>query len=187
MMLTVREAAVLLGKPARTVRAMLARGELRGVRKPQGWVIAQEALPITPARFAETAARAAQIRAEVERALPSRTGAKKTKSVADMAPFLAVREVVGSLPPEDPAVPSLVRALHALTRAAHRFHAADKRPALLEARDALCDAVTSLLLSARAVEPATAACLRRLEGEALAQIGGLLRWTERGGAVTVAP
>ncbi len=51
-MLTVREAAVLLGKPARTVPAMLARGELRGVRRSSGWVIARESLPITDARLA---------------------------------------------------------------------------------------------------------------------------------------
>jgi excisionase family DNA binding protein len=179
MLLSVEEAAQLLRRPARTVRSMLARGELKGARHNGAWGIPREALPLTDERLAEVQRRAEQMRAAVEAALPSWTGLKRGRSVADFAPFLAAREVLLGLDADSSAREPLGRALHALGRATHRWRAEDKRAALLEARDALCDSVTALLIVSDPSEPLTAARLRLLEGSALAPIGGLLRWAER--------
>ena len=50
MELTVREAAALMGRSARPVRAQVARGELPGVKRGGRWLIPRKALPLTEAQ-----------------------------------------------------------------------------------------------------------------------------------------
>lgn len=47
MELSVREAAVLTGRPPRTLRAQLARGEMPGVKRNGRWVVDRRHLPLT--------------------------------------------------------------------------------------------------------------------------------------------
>ena len=50
MELSITEAATLLGRSARTVRAQVARGELPGFKRGGQWVIRKEALPLSEAQ-----------------------------------------------------------------------------------------------------------------------------------------
>ena len=52
MELTITEAATLLGRSPRTVRAQVARGELPGFKRGGQWVIRREALPLSEAQRA---------------------------------------------------------------------------------------------------------------------------------------
>jgi hypothetical protein len=175
MLLSLREAAILLGRSPRTLRAQVARGEVKGVKQNNRWMIARAALPMSDSRLAEVQRRAEQVRAEVEAALPSRTGARKPRSIEDFAPFRVVREVLASLPPGSPAAPALRRAALALAAGVHRYRGPDKHAALAAARDALAEGAAELLLHPL---PDLAAA-RRLEEDALGRLGGLLRWAER--------
>jgi hypothetical protein len=134
MLLSLREAALLLGRSPRTLRAQVARGEVKGVKQNNRWMIARAALPMSDSRLAEVQRRAEQVRAEVEAALPSRTGARKPRSIEDFAPFRVVREVLASLPPGSPAAPALRRAALALAAGVHRYRGPDKHAALAAAR-----------------------------------------------------
>ena len=55
MELTITEAATLLGRSPRTVRAQVARGELPGFKRGGQWVIRREALPLSEAQRAALA------------------------------------------------------------------------------------------------------------------------------------
>ena len=61
MELSIREAAALLGRSPRTLRAQVARGEIVGVRRGRGWVIQREHLPLTEGQRAALQARAQQV------------------------------------------------------------------------------------------------------------------------------
>jgi hypothetical protein len=67
MLLSLREAAILLGRSPRTLRAQVARGEVKGVKQNNRWMIARAALPMSDSRLAEVQRRAEQVRAEVHR------------------------------------------------------------------------------------------------------------------------
>ncbi|HMV67893.1 MAG TPA: hypothetical protein PKA64_13670, partial [Myxococcota bacterium] len=69
------------------------RGEIKGSMHDGGCRVPIEALPVTPERRAEARRRADRGRAAVEQALPSRVSARRIRSVADVAPFGAAREV----------------------------------------------------------------------------------------------
>ena len=61
MDLSVREAAELLGCSTRTLRARLARGEIRGHKRDGAWRIARSDLPLTEAQRDEILSRAEQV------------------------------------------------------------------------------------------------------------------------------
>lgn len=134
-------------------------------------MIHRDALPLTPTRLVEVRRRADAVRHAVDAALPSRSGARKTKLVADFAPLTAAFDVLSALEPDAAARIPLRRACVALGVAHHRFTAREKRAALAEA-------VTELIL----LGPSDAVArthARTLEVAALAPIGGLLRWCDR--------
>jgi hypothetical protein len=97
MDITIREAAPLLGRSPRAIRARIARGELPARRQGHTWVLPLEHLPLTAAQRASMLGRADDARAAVEQALPSRlasTRARKHRSVLDLDSFRTAREVL---------------------------------------------------------------------------------------------
>jgi excisionase family DNA binding protein len=77
MLLSVAEAAELLGLTPRAVRGRLARGELPGRKQGRRWVIPRRALPLDAAAHRALLDRADHVREAVERALPSRGVARR--------------------------------------------------------------------------------------------------------------
>lgn len=191
MLLSVTEAATLLGQRPRTVRARLARGELPGRKQDGRWVIARAALPLSEAQHQRLQARADEIRATVDAALPPRVAARRDRprrSLADLDVFHAVHRALGqlsassaaSLPRRAELVTVLERGASALAVAFHEYRSDARLHALTEARAALANGVCLLLLPAPLPpgEPALS-LVDLLEQEALPGLAGLFRQAER--------
>ena len=78
MELSVREAATLMGRSPRTVRAQLARGELPGVKRGGRWRVQRRHLPLTEDQRRALQTKADGIRQLVDDALPGRTATTST-------------------------------------------------------------------------------------------------------------
>lgn len=193
MELSVREAAELLGCSTRTLRARLARGEIRGHKRDGAWRIARSDLPLTEAQRDEILSRAEQVRETVEGALPRLTlerGSSPRRSVLDLEPLRHVRALLATWDALDPVPPCvadarghLQAAVTELCRGAHAFDPASKVAAFREARDRLSRAVAALILDSGApLDDERKVWVETLEGRALAALGGLLRWAERLGS-----
>jgi hypothetical protein len=189
--ISIREAAVLLGRSQRTLRAQLARGEIAGRKQGSRWVIARHDLPLTEAQREALALRAGEIRETVERALPSRVAAKRgqrRRSLADLDTFRLGREVLlglhgGSADGGErrrAAEDSLETGLLALAEGVHAFDPGEKIAALRRARSGFSRAAALLLLEAGEPprEPELGSVVR-LENEVLPSLAGLLRWSEK--------
>ncbi len=97
MKLSVREAATLLGRSPRTIRAQLARGDLPGKKQGGEWRIERRHLPLTEAQRGVLQDKADRIRRTVDEALPSRmarTAGQKSRSIADLYSFRRGAEIL---------------------------------------------------------------------------------------------
>jgi excisionase family DNA binding protein len=190
MDITIREAAPLLGRSVRAVRARIARGELPARRQGRTWLIPLDSLPLTSEQRASMLRRADEARDAVDRVLPSRLGdsrGRKRRSVLDLVPFAAsvrlVRELGAVSEPslDLQRVTKLVRAaLMAMASASFEFQPQLRARDLRRARSHLGRAVGLLLSSPQEPTPAVVAFCARIEQEIVPPIGGLLRWIERG-------
>jgi excisionase family DNA binding protein len=100
MELSVREAATLMGRSPRTVRAQVARGELPGIKKNGQWRIRRRHLPLTEAQHLALQEKAQNVRDAVESVLPSRIArhsSDRTKSIIDLEAFRSGASVLRSL------------------------------------------------------------------------------------------
>ncbi len=100
MELTVREAAVLLARKPRTIRAQLARGELPGKKRDGVWRLESRTLPLTEAQRGVLQRKADRVRQVVEGALPSRMAAsagQRSRSIADLDAFRRGAEVLADM------------------------------------------------------------------------------------------
>ncbi len=193
MELSVREAATLMGRTPRAIRAQVASGKLPGRKKGGRWRISSEALPLDEARRRGLQAKADGLRRAVERVLPSRTASTsgdRRRSVADLGSFqagssllreLADRgdEVLGTAA-ADQARELLQEALLDLSEAAHHYDRSAKLAACLRCRAGLARATGLLLLAAP--DPQASPVfdwLTLLETEALPALAGFIRWVER--------
>lgn len=187
MLLSVTEAATLLGKSPRAVRAALARGELPGRKQGGRWVVPREGLPLSEAQHRALQARADEIRAVVEDALPSRGATRRgdrRRSLADLEVFRAACEVTRQVQARDDAPlqarDELERGLLALAEGWYQYESGARLDALTRARAAFSRAAAQLLLaapwppSAAELEP-----LARLETEVFPALAGLFRRAER--------
>ncbi len=190
MELTIREAATLMGLSPRTVRAQAARGEIPAVKRGGRWFVRHEKLPLTQQQRRAVQARAAEVRATIDQALPSRHAARtgqRRRSVLDLEAFrlaLELRQDVrargGSVPGVAKASDELARALHALAAASAHYDQRTKRNAVDAARDAIAAALTALLLDcADPLADPVFAWVQRIEGELLPAVGGFGRWVDR--------
>jgi hypothetical protein len=185
MDITIREAAPLLGRSPRAIRARIARGELPARRQGHTWVLPLEHLPLTAAQRASMLGRADDARAAVEQALPSRlasTRARKHRSVLDLDSFRTAREVlleIAKTPEPDLGIvcTHLRRALDALAAGTHEFARELRARHYRAARGRVSRAIARLLTTATFDEPRRTWC-ERLEGDVLPRLGGLLRWME---------
>jgi len=193
MELSVREAATLMGRSPRTVRAQLARGDLPGIKKNGQWRVRRRHLPLTEAQHLALQNKAQSVRDAVEKALPSRiarSSGDRTKSIIDLEAFRSgasvlqsLRTFQGATPPESAlrgAEQELEEALLALSEAVLQFDRPLKLEALNRSRARVARAVALLLLNADMPprEPILG-WVRQLEGEVAAGIGGLARWVDR--------
>lgn len=90
MEITVTEAAALLGRSVRTVRAQVARGELPGIKRGGQWFVNKAALPLTEPQRAAMQAKADTLRGALEQALPprlARSGGSLRRGLADLDAF----------------------------------------------------------------------------------------------------
>jgi len=187
MVVTVAEAAQLLGVSARTVRSRLARGELPGRKRGGQWVVPRESLPLPEAEHRRLQQRAEAIRHTVDAALPSRGGApKRRRSVVDEVAFRsghALRqELRGSdHPAARAAADAIEEGLVALGLALHEWQPRARLHALVRARAAISRAAVHLLLD-QPIPPPSPVCewLVTLEHEVLPPLAGLFRRAERG-------
>jgi hypothetical protein len=187
MDLSLREAATLLGRPPRTLRDQLARGDLRGSKVKGAWVIPSDALPLTERQRRALQARAAEIRAAMEDVLPSRAATERTsrrRSLADVEAFhrgtALLRQLRAEGEPWGAAAGELEEALLLLAEANAQYDRDLKVDGLRAARARLGRAAALVLMAAD--DPPAAPVpdwLRVLEGEVLPLLAGLSRWAER--------
>lgn len=184
MELTVTEAATLLGRSRRTVRAQLVRGELKGRKRGGQWRIRKADLPETAAEIAESQDRVGALRDALEDGIP-RAVKKKIGAIPlhDLDVFALGRSVLFEMRAAEldglaDARASLADALRALAAGHHRFDRDAKLEALRRARDGVSETITRLLLLDGATDT-IAPWVVRLEAEALPRLAGLIRWAER--------
>jgi len=184
MDLDIREAATLLGRSPRTLRAQLARGELQGRKQAGRWRIPRHALPLTESQRRALQARADDIRAAVEEALPSRTAlrrGKQRRSARDLDCFRHGHAIFVDLGEGHARARRVLEsALLSLCEAVHTWRREPKLVALRRARGGFSRCAGLLMLGAGgALEDPELAWVVRLENEVLPSLGGLLRWAER--------
>jgi excisionase family DNA binding protein len=92
MELTIREAATLLGRSERAVRAQVARKALPAVKRGGRWMTPRHALPLTDAQRQAVREKADDVRAAVESAVR-----KHLSSAEDLEPFRDGRRVLLAL------------------------------------------------------------------------------------------
>jgi excisionase family DNA binding protein len=186
MLLTVAEAAQLLGQSPRTVRARLARGELHGRKKGGHWVVPRDVLPLPEAEHRRLQARADEIRQTVDAALPSRlSGQRRRRSVVDEVAFRAAHALRTQLqssgvPEATEAAGAVQDALYALAHGLHEWSPDRKHAAFGQARAAVTRAIARLLLDAPIPPPEPVRTwVEVLEQELLPPIAGLCRQAEQ--------
>lgn len=174
MLLNVADAATVLGISARAVRARLTKGQLPG-RKVEGtWRVPREALPLTDGQRAALQARADEVRAVVDAALPSRGSRRddrRHRSVVDLAAWRAAAGLRASVCAGVAA--ALDEGLVALAVAFHEYRADARLCALTSARAAFARAAALSHLEGQLLAAET------LEREVLPALSGLFRRAER--------
>ena len=200
MLLSVTDAATMLGCSPRTVRSRLRRGELKGSKVGGRWLVARDALPLSAEARQALQTRADDIRELVEDSLPpalSPTRGDRRRTLADLTAFRAGAAVLravrkqaadsGTSPADSGTSPAdsgtslaaadhLEAALVTLGRAWPIFHPASRLRLLDEARSHVGAAMAALLLSAGTD---AAPAVRVLEEQMLPALAGMCRAAER--------
>lgn len=193
MELSVREAASILGRSPRTIRAQLCRGDLPGRKRDGRWVVPRESLPLTEAQRRVLQERADDLRRTLDEALPSRLAAtrgRRGRSIADVDAFrrgVALLEAMrregegllsGALMCDVPA--HLERALLSLAEAVSQYDPRLKLAALNASRAEIARALARLFLHG-GIPPKEPmwGWASIIESEILPAVAGLARWAER--------
>jgi len=186
MLLSVTEAAQVLGVSARTVRGRLARGELKGRKKGGHWVVPRDTLPLPESEHRRLQDHAESIRRTVDAALPSRTPAlRKRRSVVDEVAFrtahaLRIELRASPHPSAAPAADAVEEGLVALALALHEWRREARLAALTRTRAAMSRAVALLLLDgSMPPQPPVVGWVVTLEQDVLGPLVGLSRRAER--------
>jgi excisionase family DNA binding protein len=152
MDLTVREAAALLGRSPRTLRAQLGRGEIPGFKRGRSWYVKREHLPLTERQRSALQAQADDVREAVEHRLPSRMATwwgDRKRRLADLDAFRTGAELYARLAAAgdaEQAAVSLHQALLEIAEADFVYERGMKLAAIDRARAAVGRAVATLLL-----------------------------------------
>lgn len=186
MLLSLPEAATILGKSERQIRYLIKLGKLTARKQEGRWVVDRDDLPLTDAqrRRLATSSRALveHVQEVAERVADTKAKAGGRRfSVRDLRAFQAGiplhRAAVAAVGEAAKATGHLRDALDALARGCHSFHARDKHDSYRSAREHAASAVAELLLHPSDDHSTLA---DRIEQELLPRITGLLRSTERG-------
>ncbi len=192
MKLSVREAATLLGRSPRTVRAQLARGDLPGKKHNGQWRIERRHLPLTEAQRNALQNKADAIRRTVDEVLPSRmarTSGQRSRSIADLDSFRRGAEILTEIraadgdalrePARERTVALLDDALLALAEGIQLFDRELKLEALNRARASLARGAATLLLEG-GIPPAEPvfSWVAAIEGEVIPAVAGFARWAD---------
>lgn len=193
MLLSVNEAATLLGCSRRAVRARLVRGDLKGQKDGGQWRVVRDSLPMSAEQHRALQTRANDIREMVEGVLPApsaRTPGDRTRTLGDLAAFAQGAKVLRALrqPPAEgvPSPSSTAAAVHleaalvALGRAWPIFHPPTRLRLLDEARSSVGAAMAILLLDEGAQEREPT-WVTTLEQQMLPPLAGMCRAAERRG------
>ena len=192
MELSIREAAALMGRSPRTVRAQVARGDLPGIKRNGCWRIERRNLPLTEAQRAALQAKADGIREAVESALPSplaQSSPQRHRSIADLDAFRRGAELLAEI--RDSAADTvaesiresvlswLEEALLALAEGVQQFDREVKVEALRRSRGHLARAV-GLLLIVKGIPPPEPVhrWVTALETEVIPAVAGFARWAD---------
>jgi excisionase family DNA binding protein len=183
MDLTLREAATLLSRSERTLRAQLQRGELRGRKSGRQWLVQSDDLPLTAERRRELARRADLAHEAVEATLPRPVReARRARSLGEQAFFTRALELHQALEtaaePAGRARSALEAGLIELAYAHVEFEPALRLASLRAVRRAWSQALAALLLARPAAPELVGRAIETLEQELLPRLGGLLRWTD---------
>lgn len=181
MDLTLREAAVRLGKSERQIRYLIQQGRLRAEKRDGRWAIASDDLPRNEAQQSGQARRERRLRAAVEAALElPADGLERRYSVRDLKAFQIALPVFttahDALGGNHPATAALHRVLVQLAAGCHRFDRRTKAEAYSDARDAASLAVCELILDASETALGLA---ERIEQDLMGAFAALLRRMER--------
>lgn len=188
MDLSICEAAPLLGRSERAVRARIARGELPARRHGRTWRIPLATLPLTDAQRESLQHRSDAARRALDAVLPSAAAKDRRhaqRSVADLLPFARGVDLLRDLQRLEPGNQALGPCCERLRRALAEIAAGaveygpDHRVAALRSARADLGRVVGLLWCAAATDAALADLARRLEHDVIPPLGGLLRQTER--------
>ncbi len=191
MELTVREAAVVLKRSPRTVRAQLARGELPGKKRRGRWRIDDRQLPLTEAQRGTLQRKADRVRRVVEDALPSRMAGsrgQRSRSIADLDAFRRGAEVLAEMRRDCQAIDAAAReraaamaeeGLLAFSEGVMLFDREHKLEALKRARSSLARCTAVLLLTA-GIPPADPVFewVKAIESEVIPAVAGFARWAD---------
>lgn len=185
MEVTVREAAALTGRSARTLRAQLTSGKLKGVQREGVWYVDRADLPLTEAQRRQLHARADRIRDTVDDALPSRVAATsehRGRSVLDLRVFRRALAVHAAMLPTVPThAERVAEALRALAEGAHQYDRGLKLAAFNKARSCLSQVVADVLIAAgESPEEPARGWLEAIEVEILPAVAGLARQVDHG-------
>ncbi len=185
MELTVPEAAALLGRSPRTLRAQVARGEIPGTKRNGRWYVDKRDLPLTEVQRRALQEKSDQVRAAVESVLPSRMASRpgqRFRSLADLDSFRRGAQLLAEISQSDhPAAMKsafhIRKALFHLAEAVHQYHRDLKADALAQARAELAHAVAVLLMDGGLPPPDPLhGWVLALETEILPAVSGFARW-----------
>lgn len=178
MLLTLAEAAQLLGQSVRQVRYLVKAGKVKARKQEGRWVFDEADLPVSPAQRRVREHKAAELASVVEDALRKQTHppGRRGYSVTDLAAFrhglAACRAALERLGDQAAPVVALRASLVALSQGCHRFHQREKSEAFAEAREHAAAAVALFHLDGSDVALAVATLV---EQDYLGALVGLLR------------
>ena len=191
MELTIREAAVLLGRKPRTLRAQLARGELPGRKLDGVWRLESRQLPLTEAQRDALQRKADRVRQAVDDVLPSRMAAspqQRSRSIADLDAFRRGQEILSEMRQanedldtgrRERAAAILEEALLAFAEGVVLFDKGHKLEAVNRSRSKLARCAAMLLIEG-GIPPAEPifGWVSAIESEIVPAVAGFARWAD---------
>jgi excisionase family DNA binding protein len=175
MLLSVTQAAQLLGQTRRQVEYQIKQGRLKATKVGGRWQVDEADLPLGPKQRQARQRRADGLRDAAAEVLDA-AAPRGRYSMTQLGAFTTMqgvwRDAAPLLAADHPARPLLRQALDGIAVGCHRYIRAEKAAAYSAARDALSRAACALLLDGTEAAVALAA---RIEHDGIPALGGLLR------------
>jgi len=189
MLISLSEAATILGKTERQVRYLIKTGRLSARKAANRWLIDDTDLPLSDGQRRAVASRLGTAREAFDKGLePAAKAAKKAKedkhySVTDLGAFRIgveiCRAITVELGADHAAGRHLDAALKWVAQGCHSFHPSDKAKRFTEARDLAAKAAAELLVQAGDGEDKRRGLAQRIEHELIPKLSGLVAAQEK--------